>query len=167
MERTSLKFKHMSKNTLKLIFAMLLNQNLVRYIHYLGDYNPLDSNLPNVNYVEVKDSSFVMTKFNPEILKETKTMIFFNPQRGRFTGQVTAGDMYQMDIIIPYTYWVIKNTSELRAYSIAHEVAQVIDQKNVAGIGNVEITGWESYKVDDTFSGLTLYMEVTNATYKR
>lgn len=157
----------MSQNTLKLIFAMLLNQDLVRYIHYLGDYNPLDKNLPDIDFAEVKDNNFVMTKFNPEILIETKIMMFFNPHRGRFTGQVTAGDMYQLDIIIPYAHWVIKNTGELRAYSIAYEVAQVIDQKNIAGIGKVEITGWESYKVDNTFSGLTLFMEVTNATYKR
>lgn len=143
---------------------MLTNQNLLRYVSYLGDYNPVDSRLPDIESQDVKSNNLVLTKFNELILDETQVTLFFNPLNSMFTGQATSNDVYTLDIIIPYKYWLINNTSELRAYSIAYEVGQSIDQKNIAGIGNVEIMNWESYKVNDRFSGVTLFIKVTNSS---
>lgn len=154
----------MSENTTKLKVALLKNQDLLRYIHYLGDFNPLDASLENVDDVIVDKYNFVLTPYNPEILSQSKIMIFLNPFTGMYDKSVTADDVYALDIIVPYKFWVINETSELRAYSIAHQIAKTIDQKKVAGIGNVVIRRYKAYKVDDTFAGLTLFIEVTNAS---
>lgn len=155
----------MSKNTTDLIYAMLTNRNLARYIHYIGDFDPLDVNLPNVKSSVVKANNFVLTHFNLDVLSEAKILVFINPVQGKFnSNNVLAGDQYVVDIIIPYKYWYIGNTGELRAYKIAYEICQAIDFKNVAGIGNVEITNWNSSKVNDLYSGLKLFISVTNGT---
>ena len=165
MERVSLKFKHTSKNTMKLILAMLANQNLVRYIHYLSDSDPLDTNLPDANPLQVKEDNFILTQYNSDVLVENKISIFVNPMRGSFKpNDVTSNDQYTIDIVIPYVYWNIKDTGDIRAYQIAYEICQVIDFKKIAGLGNVEVAGWNSYKVDNQFSGLTLFVNVTNGT---
>lgn len=164
MKKTSLKFKHISMNTTKLVFNLLFNQNLLRYIHYLGDYNPLDERIPNVEASVVKDNNFILTKFNDKIITDTKIFIFVNPFRGRFTGSATADDFYEISIIVPREYWLIKNTSQLRAFEIAYEIGQSVDQKNIAGIGNVEIVNWDTFKASDSHDGLVLLLQVTNGT---
>lgn len=166
LENTSLKFKHMSKNTTKIMIAMLTNQDLLRYVYYMGDYDPLDTKLDNVGLVTVKNENFILAPFNPEVLSSTKTMLFLNPFSGRFGKGVAADDVYTLDIIAPYDFWIIGETSELRVYSIAHQVARSVDQKNIAGVGNIVIVNYKAYKVDDTFSGITLFLEVANATYR-
>lgn len=145
---------------------MLTNQDLLRYIHYLGDYNPLDKALEDVSLIQVKQQNFMLTPFNPEILSNTKIMLFLNPFSGRFGKNVEADDVYTLDILVPYDYWIIGDTSEIRVYSIAHQIAKSIDQKNIAGVGNVVIASYKAYKVDDTFAGVTLFLEVINASYK-
>ena len=145
---------------------MLTNQDLLRYIYYLGDYNPLDKTLEDVGIATVKNESFILTPFNPQILLSTKVMLFLNPYNGRFGKGVSADDVYTLDIVIPYDFWIIGETSELRAYSIAHQVAESVDQKKIAGVGNVVIDSYKAYKVDDTFAGITLLIKVSNASYR-
>lgn len=164
MKKTSLKFKHMSINTTKIVLNLLLNQNLMRYIHYLGDYNPLDSRLPDVEADEVKKKNFILTKFNDKIITETKILMFVNPLRGRFTGSASSDDFYEINIIVPRDYWIIGNTSEIRAFEIAYEIGQSLDQKNIAGVGDVKIVNWDTWKVNDSFDGLSLLLSVTNGT---
>jgi hypothetical protein len=103
--------------------------------------------------------------FNPEILVETKAMLFLNPYNVRFGRGTTANDNFLLDIVLPYKYWIIEETSELRVYSIAYQIAKTIDQKNIAGVGNIKITDCKAFKVDNTFSGVSLIFEVENATY--
>lgn len=165
IERTSLKFKNMSKNTTDLIYAMLTNRNLVKYIHYIGDFDPLDVSLPNVKASDVKANNFVMTHFNTKVLTEAKIILFFRPIRSKFpSGKVTSIDQYAIDIIIPYDYLVIGDTGDLRGAEISYEICQAVDLKNIAGIGNVEVTEGDSYKVNDQFEGWRLFLNVTNGT---
>lgn len=145
---------------------MLTNQDLLRYIHYLGDYNPLDKELEDVGVATVKNENFILMPFNPKILLNTKTMLFLNPFTGQFDKSVAADDVYALDIVVPYDFWIIGETSELRAYSIAHQVAESVDQKKIAGVGNVVIDSYKAYKVDDTFAGITLFIKVSNASYR-
>lgn len=166
MNRLSLKFKHISMNVTKLILAVITNQNFLRYVSYLDHEDPLSSQRDDISPLDVKDDNFILTKFNDKILRESKIVIFFNPYEGSFTHRASNVSTYTMDIIVPYDYWIIEDTGELRAYSIAHEIAKVIDQKNVAGIGLVDIASWESYKVNNSFSGLTLAIRVTDGTVK-
>jgi len=166
VRKKSLKFKHMSKNTIKLVFTLLGNQNLLRYIHYLGDYNPLDGNLPNASPGEVKVNNFILTTFNEKILEETKISIFLNPHRINFNRSATAKLVFELVIVVPYKYWIIKDIGELRACSIAYEIAQTIDQQNIVGIGDVFIIDGETFKLNDTFSGLAMYIETISPTIK-
>lgn len=155
----------MSVNTTKIVMSMLGNQNLLRYLSYLED-NPLDKSLPNISPMVVKQNNVVLTQFNQDILMDTKILMFINPFKGRFTFKTLANDVYAIEIIIPYKYWLIEDTGELRAFSIAYEIAKTIDQQNIAGIGDVNIIEWNSYKINEIFSGLTLFIEVTNAAIK-
>lgn len=161
----SLKFKNISKNTTKLMQTMLNNQNFLRYIYYLDKHNPLDENLPDVNPMEVRENNLTLALFNPEILEETKTHIFFYPLNGTFnSNNVVAEDAYALDILIPYDYWIIDGTGELRAFAMADEIANVIDQKRVSGIGSVRIVSWNTYRITNrfVFLGLSLIIKVKN-----
>ncbi len=167
----STKFKYISENILKIILALLPNQNLLRYIHYLDEENkhPLDPALPDVSARNVKNDNFVFAHFNEEILTETKILIFFNPRYGRFSPKdALSEDIFQMDIIVPYAFWMIETdgTLELRAYSIAYEIAKVLEEKSdIAGIGKLSIIDYDSAKVSDRHSRLTLFMKASNFTF--
>lgn len=156
----------MSKNTIKLLFTLLGNQDLLRYIHYLGDCNPLDISLPDVSPSEVKDDNFILTTFNEKILEENKILIFLNPHRGHFNRSTTAKHIYELVVTIPYKYWIIEDISELRAFSIADEIAKSVDQKNIVGIGDVFIVDYDTFKLNDIFSGLVMYIETISPTIK-
>ncbi len=167
----STKFKYISENILKIILALLPNQNLLRYIHYLDEENkhPLDPTLPNVSAGIIKNNNFIFTHFNEEILTEAKVLIFFNSRHGRFSHKnALSEDIFQMDIIVPYDFWMIETdgTLELRAYSIAYEIAKVLEEKSdIAGIGKLSIIDYDSAKVSDRHSRLTLFMKASNFTF--
>ena len=163
----SLKFKHISQNTVKLMYALLGNQDLLKYIYFLGDYDPLTKSSSELDIADIRNKSFILTKFDPKILLATKVMLFVNPYKGKFPKDAVTDDVYAIDIIVPNDFWVVKNTSELRAYEIAHQIALTIDRKGIAGIGNCNIFDYNSYKVDDTFSGVTLFVLTQNVGYKK
>ena len=162
---TSLKFKHISENKMKIISELLKNQELLRRVSFLdGDY---DSN-KIVTPQDVLRDNIVLTKFSEEVLTERRVTIFFSSLRGNFRRKsVVSEDTYAMDIIIPNKHWYCYEEMVERAFVIAEEVSKSIDQKRIAGIGEVFISEWKTYKLNDRHAGLTLFINVSNATIKR
>ncbi len=169
MRNTSLKLKHISENTSKLVTAILLNQDLLKYIYYLDNaVHPLDKSNADVSWLKVRDSNFIFAHFNEEILTDKKILVFFNPMTSDFRNPTLSKDIYSLSVAIPHRYWVIGNNSgfELRGWSIMREIAKTIDQKNIAGIGDVLMTNVQAGKLNNSFSIISCSIETTNASVK-
>jgi hypothetical protein len=175
-ERTSLKFKHIGINTVKIVMALVKNQNILRYIKYL-DNDPLNTSKPNVSSSGIIDNStgngnIFLTKFDESILTEDKIFIFFNPYKPKgsfgYDSRNTLGkDLYSLDILIQPRYWVLQGRGELRAFLIAYEICQSIDQQSIAGIGDVEVIDWTCGSLSSgKYSVLNLIIQVDNAVIK-
>lgn len=161
----STKFKYISENTLRLTQEILKSEDLIKYIYHV-DSSPLNNNLAEVSSSQIIKNNFTFAPFNNVILEDTKVMVFFYPFRSEQTyDYATTDDIYQMDIIVPYQYWLFDDLFGFRAYAIADEVSKAIDGKSIAGIGRTLIINWESYKVNNTHAGLTLLIKVTNSSY--
>lgn len=160
----SQKFKYMGQNLNKLMMYICSNQNLLRYIKYL-DNNPLDPMKSDILDVDVENQIHTLM-FNPELLNETKISLFVHPLEGTLEMQPIGEDLYVADIVIPNQFWVLKGKGEMRGFNMAYEIANVIDGKNVAGVGKVEIIRWRSYEVENSYHGLTLWIKVDSITIK-
>jgi hypothetical protein len=55
---------------------------------------------------------------------------------------------------------------QIRVFRIADEIAQDVDQKKVMGIGECEVTKFKVFKVNDDYSGLSLWLNVSSSTLK-
>ena len=162
---TSIKFKHISTNRMKIISELLKNQRLLKYLTYLND-NPLSG--ADVNAGSVLRDNVVLTKFNETILTETKILMFLTTDSIRFSrGRVLDDTIYNLDIVLPNHKWTIYSNMIERPMAIADEIAKSIDQQRVAGIGEVWISAVNTGKVNSTYSFLNLKISVANATYKR
>lgn len=166
----SVKFKHIGSNGMKIIFELLNNQNFLRYIKYLEVDDPLDKNLPDIpsngiiNDGANKGCIFPMP-FNDSFLTDTSAILFFNPYEFDNLRHTVSTDVYSMDIIIPNRYWYIYTLGAWRPYLIIYEIVQSLDRKKVAGLGDVQIVGVSKpYKVANEYSGVTVFIQVSNAT---
>lgn len=165
----SLKFKFVGQNTFKLLMPIITNQNILRYIKYFNEIDPLSPTLADINTREVNliaDKTVVLTPFDTSVLTEEQIKIFFNPTKIDFGDgdDILNTVYYRIHIIVPTSKWVMNGSGQFLAYCISHEIAKEVDNKNIAGIGKVNIVGQaDEGKVTDTFSGLTFKIAVNSA----
>ena len=162
MER-SCKFKHIENNLIKLLEVLLSNENLKKYIYHLSD-DPL--NQPTVEADLLETNNIILNLFDSEILDEQRVTLFINPYEGDLRSQPLSDLTFTIDIVVPYSKWLLNGLGQIRVFRIADEIAKDIDQKNVMGIGEYEITRFRTYKVNNNYSGMTLWIKVNSSTLK-
>lgn len=166
---TSLKFKHISDNTNKLVSALLDNQDFLKWITYLEDDPISEPDIENVYALgNILGNRLILTEFNEKILDKRKIVVFLTPFKGTpHRGKVLADDVYEMNIVMPNEYSYIYPYRLDRRGEIARQVAISLDQKRVAGIGEVEVgADYNMYKINETYVGMTLFITVTNGSTK-
>lgn len=160
----SFKFKHIENNLIKLLTLIVSNQNILKYIYYIDSDDPLSQ--PDVTEDLIENGNIILTPFNPEVLSQEKICMFFNPYEGNLKNQPLSDIVFLIDLIIPTNKWLLSGLGQIRAFRIADEIAQDIDQKNVAGIGQTEIERFRMFKLNDVYSGLTLWIKVNSSSMK-
>jgi hypothetical protein len=159
---SSLKFENIETNLVKLYVLISSNQNIAKYIYYLVD-DPLSitEDVP----IDLKDEGYyLLTVFDNSIPQTEKARIFLNPYSGNLKKIGTGEILYQLDIIIPNTKWILNGLGQIRAFRIANEFNKMVDGKPVAGVGSVYIEGFRTYKVGDTYSGISLFINTSAIT---
>lgn len=159
----SCKFKHIENNLIKLLEVLLSNENLKKYIYHLSD-DPL--NQPTVEADLLETNNIILNLFDSEILDEQRVTLFINPYEGDLRSQPLSDLTFTIDIIVPSSKWLLRGLGQIRSFRIADEIAKDIDQKNVMGIGECEITRFRIYKVNNNYSGMTLWIKVNSSTLK-
>lgn len=161
MNATSLKFKFIEDNLNKMLILMVNNQTIKRYIKYLDQY-PLDPSLPDIadNLI---NKNIMLTPYDPTVLTDMQVKVFFTPYKGNLKNIPLGNDIYLIDIIVPIKYWLITGKGEIRVFRIAEEIAKMFDNQSVAGVGRVYLTDYSVYKVNDSYAGLNLLINVINS----
>ena len=160
----SLKFEYIESNLVKLFSLLYSNQNIAKYVYYLID-DPLSiqENVPIDLYSE---GYYLLTVFDNSIPTVEKVRIFLNPFSGNLKSIGTGEILYQMDIIVPNSKWILNGMGQIRAFRITSEFNKMVDQKPVAGIGSVKVEGFRTFKVNDTYSGISIFINTTTLTTK-
>ena len=125
--------------------------------------------MPYVPPQHILGNKLILTEFNEKILKERVIKVFLTPFKGiPHRGKVLADDVYEMNITMPNEYSYIYPYRLDRRGEIARQVTISLDQQRVAGIGEVEVgANYNMYKINDTYVGMTLFITVTNASFKK
>jgi len=160
----SLKFKNIENNLLKILKLITDSQNILKYIYYINSDDPLSESNVTENLIET--GYIVLKPFDSTILSQERITLFLNPYEGNFRNSSTSDLMFLVDIIIPNDKWLLNGLGEIRSFRIADEISQLIDQQKVAGLKEPEVTKFKIYKVDDTYSGLTLWIKVNSSSMK-
>lgn len=159
----SYKFKHIEDNLVKLLEILLQNENLKKYIVHLVN-EPL--NQPNVTQDLIESGHIVLNLFDEGILSDERVTVFINPYEGNLKSQPLSNLTFTVDIIVPYSKWLLNTLGQVRAFRIADEISKDIDQQKVMGIGDTEVGRFKIYKVNKNYSGLTLWISVNSSTMK-
>lgn len=159
----SYKFKHIENNLLKLLDVIVNHQPILKYIYYLDD-DPLSHSDVEVDLIE--SGHIVLSPFDPNILNQSMVKVFLNPFEGNLNLMPLSDITFLLDIVVPAKKWLLHGLGQIRAFRIADELAQLIDGQMVAGIGECKITRFKLFKVNNEFSGLTLWIRVNSSTMK-
>lgn len=159
----SLKFQHIEKNLVKLFTLLYENKNISKYVYHLVD-NPLS--MPDVEVDLLENGNYLLTVFDDKILQEEKVRIFLNPYNGDLRSIPVGEITYVMDIVIPNSKWILHGLGEIRAFRIADEFSCMVDGQYVAGLGQVNITNFRLFKVNDSYSGISLFIKINTSTLK-
>lgn len=166
MSYTSTRYKNVSRNLNEIVDELLKNKNLLKWLTYLVD-DPLS--LPDIPKSKVLGNQIVLTRVNPDILPEAVTKLFIIPKGGLDHRQGFLSDtVFEVNILSPFRTGYIYPYRIDRYTQIASEIALSLDGKHITGVGDVTVsTDFTSYKVDETYAGLRLYITVTNQRVKR
>lgn len=160
----SLKFANIENNLLKLLDLILNNQNILKYIYYIDSNNPLSESNVSTNLLE--SGNIILTPFDPTVLTEESIRMFINPLEGSFNNSSLSNLTFLVDVIIPINKWLISGMGQIRTFRIFDELSQDIDQQRVMGITQTEIIKFRIYKVDDKYSGMSVWIKVNSSTMK-
>lgn len=160
----SLKFKFIEENLSKMLGLLINNQNFKRYIVYLDKY-PLDPSLPDIND-NLIGKNIYLTPISEDILDTASVKVFINSYEGNLRNNPIGYDIYVIDIVVPVRYWLISGKGEIRPFRIAREIANTLDNQYIAGTEKINITKYHIFKINESYSGLTVWLEVTNATVR-
>jgi len=147
----------------KLLSLLLESKNISKYIYHLVD-DPLSES--DVTEDLMGNGNIILTLFDETVLTNSQVKVFLNPFNGSLKSMPTSDIVFTLDIIVPNLYWKLNGMGQIRPYRIADEFAQLVDGQKVAGMGEVNITNFKAYKVNTTYSGLTLFIEVNSSTTK-
>ena len=148
---------------MKLLSLLLESKNISKYIYHLVD-DPLSES--DVTEDLMVNGNIILTLFDETVLTNSQVKVFLNPFNGSLKSMPLSDIVFTLDIIVPNLYWKLNGMGQIRPYRIADEFAQLVDGQKVAGIGEVNITNFKAYKVNATYSGLTLFIEVNSSTLK-
>ena len=148
---------------MKLLSLLLGSQNISKYIYHLVD-DPLSES--DVTEDLMVNGNIILTLFDETVLTNSQVKVFLNPFNGSLKSMPLSDIVFTLDIIVPNLYWKLNGMGQLRPYRISDEFAQLVDGQKVAGLGEVNITNFKAYKVNETYSGLTLFIEVNSSTLK-
>ena len=142
---------------------LLESKNISKYIYHLVD-DPLSE--LDVTEDLMANGNIILTLFDETVLTNSQVKVFLNPFNGSLKSMPLSDIVFTLDIIVPNLYWKLNGMGQIRPYRIADEFAQLVDGQKVAGMGEVNITNFKAYKVNATYSGLTLFIEVNSSTLK-
>ena len=148
---------------MKLLSLLLESKNISKYIYHLVD-DPLSES--DVTEDLMGNGNIILTLFDETVLTNSQVKVFLNPFNGSLKSMPTSDIVFTLDIIVPNLYWKLNGMGQIHPYRIADEFAQLVDGQKVAGMGEVNITNFKAYKVNATYSGLTLFIEVNSSTTK-
>jgi len=134
---------------------LLSSKNISKYIYHLVD-DPLSES--DVTEDLMGNGNIILTLFDETVLTNSQVKVFLNPFNGSLKSMPLSDIVFTLDIL--------NGMGQIRPYRIADEFAQLVDGQKVAGIGEVNITNFKAYKVNTTYSGLTLFIEVNSSTLK-
>ena len=141
---------------------LLGSQNISKYIYHLVD-DPLSES--DVTEDLMGNGNIILTLFDETVLTNSQVKVFLNPFNGSLKSMPLSDIVFTLDIIVPNLYWKLNGMGQIRPYRIADEFAQLVDGKKI-GIGEANVTNFKAYKVNATYSGLTLFIEVNSSTTK-
>lgn len=159
----SLKFQHIENNLVKLFTLIYENKNISKYVYYLVD-DPLS--MPDVTVDLLENGNYLLTVFDDKVLEEEKVRIFLNPYSGDLRNIPIGEITYIMDIVVPNAKWILRGLGQIRAFRIADEFSKMVDGQYVAGLGQVNITNFRLFKVNNSYSGISLFIKVNTSTLK-
>lgn len=162
----SFKLENVENHLLGLLIPINDSQEIKRYIKYLSN-EPLELNSqqPNIDYSLIGEH-IILTPFSNEIITETKVMLFINPIDIDLDNPNTSIEMFQIDIIVPITHWILSGTGKIRPIRIASEISKLIDKQKIAGIGEVKLTKAKTWKINDKYSAFTIWIRVKGSNMK-
>jgi hypothetical protein len=123
--------------------------------------------MPDVPIDLMENGNYVLALFDGKVETEETIKIFFNPIYGDLSKQPLSNITFLIEIVIPNRLWILEGMGQLRGYRILDELAQMVDQQNVAGIGEVEILNFKASKLADTnYSVLSANIKVNSSSLK-
>lgn len=155
----STKFKYTSENKMNLLFAILENDELRKWLYNLTQDPSAE---PDVSVDDVLSKNICTAKFSEEILTESKTYLLIDPVDGGFRPGMMSVENWAITLALPNEFWFMPQHGKERAFEIAHLIAQTIDDQRLTGIGKVLITSYRTYNINQRWTALTLFAEVVN-----
>lgn len=172
-ENLSKKFSHVEEDMLTIVDILNNDQIFIRYLKNLNQ-KPLDLTYLNESsliinqpdyvlpYDLVTNENIILSLFMPKIITEARPYMFFSHLYFK-SAEMSAlvSHTYVMDIVIPYSQLMMGN--QLRNIRLVDEIMKKFDNKFITGIGRLFIDKGTDYVVNDTYQGITLFINIDNS----
>lgn len=162
---TTDRFKNISDDMNKIVDELLKNIDLLKWIVYIDD-DPLLK--PNVPPNKVLGRNIILTRMNETVLKELYIKVFITPITGSdHRLGILTDTVFEIAIAVPTQHSYSYATRKHRASEIASEIANSLDGKHIAGLGELKVSStFHNFKVNEKFGAMALQVSTTNTKMK-
>lgn len=164
----SRKFKKISTNKMKIIDCIVQNDEIIKHSLDLGKINIDSIKVDESLRREFFKKHLILDFFTHDLHIEDIVYYMVTPLNGYTAPRSPLStDIYTISIICPARYWYIQHKMQERPFVIAQEIAESLDQQREFGVGQIEITQWRAYRLNDDFACLELTIQVSDMAVKR
>jgi hypothetical protein len=149
------KFEFLSDNLVDVMFKLVTNQNLCKYLTYYTG-NPLTQ--PDI----ANPSSLVRTKIFPypfiipaQTIETCQINVYY--PSSKIDKRIVQHSKIFFDIVCHQNLWLLNDgKSAIRPYRVATEVLRVFDEQKIDGIGTIRFDGFQHLIFNDVYHAVSL-----------
>lgn len=157
---TQRRFAVMGENLFKIVNKLITNQRVCRLLKY-QNADPFDESLPDIDGIELINSSIVITPKYPEFdnIERSYIQVLFNNYSVNIANPDFKTATLRFDIVCPYTEWVL-NSDNLRPYLLMQEVDTMFNQAKLSGLGNLQFLTSSPLALSPQMGGYQLIYQI-------
>lgn len=156
------KLQLLSPNLVMMLQEVLKDEEIVKYLNY-NDKTPLSKPSPTLPANDLMLNKVFPFPFDVNVTTEEGSQVRIYFPKGFFKSkEIVTDTVVVFDIVVAKSLWLVNDGDpKIRPYEIMKNIVNLFSDKNIGTIGRLNFDNFTHLLINEKFSGIRLYAEMT------